>query len=55
MVILVLGNGFDLAHNLLTSYPDFLKFVKVYWNEESFPDDEKHKLFRELVERKLNC
>ena len=51
MVILVLGNGFDLAHNLPTSYPDFLKFVKVYWNEESFPDDEKHKLFRELANR----
>ncbi len=28
MNILVLGNGFDLAHNLPTSYSDFLKFCK---------------------------
>lgn len=27
--ILVLGNGFDLAHGLPTSYLDFLKFVRV--------------------------
>lgn len=29
MNILVLGNGFDLAHRLPTSYKDFLNFVKV--------------------------
>ncbi len=27
--ILVLGNGFDLAHDLPTSYVDFLKFAKI--------------------------
>lgn len=29
MNILVIGNGFDLAHGLLTKYTDFLDFVKV--------------------------
>lgn len=27
-IILVLGNGFDIAHGLPTGYPDFLKFEK---------------------------
>ena len=30
MNILVIGNGFDLAHGLPTKYTDFLKFVGVY-------------------------
>ena len=29
MNILVIGNGFDLAHGLPTKYRDFLKFVEV--------------------------
>lgn len=29
MNILVIGNGFDLAHGLPTKYTDFLEFVKV--------------------------
>ena len=28
MEILLIGNGFDLEHNLPTSYPDFLKFCE---------------------------
>ena len=28
MNILVIGNGFDLAHGLPTGYPDFLEFCK---------------------------
>lgn len=28
MNILVIGNGFDLAHGLPTKYGDFLKWVK---------------------------
>jgi hypothetical protein len=32
MNILVLGNGFDLAHNLPTKYTDFLKFTQVIKN-----------------------
>ena len=27
MNLLIVGNGFDLAHGLPTSYTDFLKFV----------------------------
>ncbi|MEH2956930.1 AbiH family protein [Candidatus Merdisoma sp. JLR.KK006] len=38
MKILVIGNGFDLAHELPTKYPDFLEFCKrvfpVYENTE---------------------
>jgi hypothetical protein len=34
MNILVLGNGYDLAHNLKTRYTDFLDFCKHYSNEE---------------------
>ncbi len=29
MNILLIGNGFDLAHHLPTKYSDFLEFVKV--------------------------
>lgn len=29
MNILVIGNGFDLEHNLPTTYGDFLKFIKI--------------------------
>ena len=28
MSILIIGNGFDLAHHLPTQYSDFLDFVK---------------------------
>lgn len=45
MNILILGNGFDLAHGLKTSYEDFLDFLhkagiysRVYTNKESVPD-----------------
>ena len=38
MNILIIGNGFDLAHELPTKYPDFLEFCKrvfpVYENAE---------------------
>lgn len=29
MNILLIGNGFDLAHGLPTKYTDFLEFVKM--------------------------
>ena len=32
MNILIIGNGFDLAHNLPTKYTDFLKFISVVEN-----------------------
>ena len=39
MKILVIGNGFDLAHYLPTHYSDFLDFVKEF-KEESGGDYE---------------
>ena len=30
MNILVIGNGFDLAHGLPTKYTDFLEWIKVF-------------------------
>ena len=30
MNILVIGNGFDLAHKLPTKYQDFLEFVEYF-------------------------
>ena len=30
MNILIIGNGFDLAHNLQTTYIDFLKFIDAF-------------------------
>lgn len=30
MSILIIGNGFDLAHKLPTQYSDFLGFIKAY-------------------------
>lgn len=35
MTILVIGNGFDLAHHLPTQYSDFLDFVKAFINPHS--------------------
>jgi len=35
MNILVVGNGFDLAHDLKTSYPDFLVFMQEYIRDAS--------------------
>ena len=29
MNILLIGNGFDLAHGLPTRYTDFLEFIKI--------------------------
>ena len=34
MIILVLGNGFDLAHDLPTKYSHFLDFIKMYKDVE---------------------
>lgn len=36
MKILVLGNGFDLDHNLPTSYMDFLHFCNYVLEMDSF-------------------
>lgn len=41
MNILVVGNGFDLAHGLPTSYINFLDFLKILHNQIRFPNDKK--------------
>ena len=33
--ILVIGNGFDLAHHLPTQYSDFLDFVNAYKEQDN--------------------
>ena len=35
MNILVIGNGFDLAHRLPTTYKDFLEFARVFRKYDS--------------------
>ena len=61
MNILVIGNGFDIAHNLKTQYIDFLDFVKAIDNSgddndyASFISDIKNHtpaLYSEIVELK---
>ena len=39
--ILVVGNGFDIAHHLPTKYSDFLDFIKAFRN----PDDSEYASF----------
>ncbi|MDR2198910.1 MAG: bacteriophage abortive infection AbiH family protein [Deltaproteobacteria bacterium] len=39
MNILVIGNGFDLAHRLLTRYTDFLKYCDNYERRNSISHD----------------
>lgn len=41
MNILVIGNGFDLAHGLPTKYTDFLGFVERFENLKKFNDNVK--------------
>lgn len=56
MNVLIIGNGFDIAHKLPTQYTSFLKFIefinKFEWCEDTFDmlrsDNEKHK-FSKLV------
>lgn len=44
--ILVIGNGFDLAHGLKTSYVDFIDYVKKtsYLSDDMLNEDESEKL-----------
>lgn len=58
MNILIVGNGFDIAHNLKTSYGDFLKFantfVELYPNylkeNHSWNDDEDRTYVKFILE-----
>lgn len=46
MNILVIGNGFDLAHGLPTKYGDFLNFVKAFQNSDDLSDDPKNEFYK---------
>ena len=35
MNILIIGNGFDLAHGLPTKYADFLKFIDFFYKHKA--------------------
>ena len=43
--ILVIGNGFDLEHDLPTKYTDFLKFVEEFSRAHSFANETPPRLF----------
>lgn len=45
MKVLIIGNGFDLAHNLKTSYTDFLDFLKVVLYQTNTKVDNSYSLY----------
>ena len=62
MIILVVGNGFDLAHQLPTKYRHFLEFIRIYKGEQCVvcndENDLHHKIQRfvnELKSRHDKC
>lgn len=54
MNILVLGNGFDLAHGLPTKYLDFLEFVKAFQNFKAGNDCSKYHDYFQSLQKKDN-
>lgn len=34
--VLVIGNGYDLAHNLKTKYDDFIQYIRAAEEDDSF-------------------
>lgn len=56
MNILVIGNGFDLAHGLPTKYTDFLKFVEVIMQVIKMnSNDSVHKIDWKDINTKIEC
>lgn len=51
MIILVVGNGFDLAHRLPTKYQHFLDFINIYRGEEikNKKDEDAYKIFKTFI------
>ena len=43
--VLVIGNGYDIAHGLKTKYEDFIEFIKVMKKDSSFINDEAEQIF----------
>lgn len=58
MNILIIGNGFDLAHGLPTKYEDFLNFIYAFkWfnkQQNKFTFDEKNKKFKDFIHDLVN-
>lgn len=54
MNILVIGNGFDLAHGLPTKYTDFLKWVKKYQQFYSYASRKRTASYKEVEEQLLH-
>lgn len=54
MNILVIGNGFDIAHGLPTQYKDFLNFIRKYYLFKDFDDasDQGCEVFKEIIRLK---
>lgn len=54
MKLLVIGNGFDLAHNLPTKYTDFLRYCKEYNEKGPVSDsDEMNQEFIEFIKNNI--
>lgn len=52
MNILVIGNGFDLAHGLPTRYNDFLNFIEEYFKYKNLGESqEKYSIYFKKVEK----
>lgn len=55
MNILVIGNGFDLAHGLPTKYYDFIKFVELIQNIEGKDEKQRNQIVKNYqVQFKIN-
>lgn len=51
MKILIIGNGFDLAHGLKTRYNDFLNYTSEFYQNNNRENDKIHDiLFKDLVD-----
>ena len=50
MTLFILGNGFDLAHSLPTSYKDFLHFIYFKYIEEIDKDEFMNNKFKEFID-----
>lgn len=48
MNILVIGNGFDVAHGLPTSYPDFLHFTNLFVEYQRKKSLKEHEQFKKV-------
>lgn len=43
--ILVIGNGYDLAHGLNTRYDDFIEYIKRAAEDDSFIENQSEREF----------